>query len=294
MRVSRRVACGRLVSLISAFSAWQQQPASSDSSRVTAQSVGITDVNSGVLADPRALVDGEGIKPLIWGGRERCDPTDVACKQGGVESDLLNVQPVVPTEGRPTVTDRIGLDISVAGEKAGTIELGLWRSAAPESVDAFVRLAAGRLGDPDEEPASLERSVAVRVVKDKVVVLGALKNQGGSTVLVSGQTKPQRVPVRPPVTRDASNGISHDAAGLLSVRRGGGSFEFTLTPRANRELDAEDIVIGQVLSEQSMQLLERLNVLPTDNRRKAPLATVRIERARLRAVSGNVLDLATK
>ena len=38
---------------------------------------------------------------------------------------------------------------------------------------------------------------------------------------MSGRTKPQRFPVVPP-TNDDANDLSHDAAGLLSVRRGGG------------------------------------------------------------------------
>jgi len=52
-------------------------------------------------------------------------------------------------------------------------------------------------------------------------------------------------PVAPPLNDD-SNGVRHDAAGLLSVRRGGGSFAFTLTPRPNPDLDRDGIVIGQV------------------------------------------------
>ena len=339
MRVARfdGSVCRRAVLLmpLALFNGPAVLPAHAESERVTAQSVGIDQKNVGLLADPRALVDGDGIQPLIWGARERCDPTASSCKQGGVESDTGEIQPV-PSREALSVSDRVRLEISVGGTRVGAVELGLWRSAAPTAVDTFVKLSGGRLvTNPEDEPASLERSVVARVLADRAVVLGALKVQGGSTVLMAGKTKPQRVPVLPPTTNDdTAAGGSHDAAGLLSVRRGGGSFEFSLTPRANvchacnlcasracaracgtcpsllltlraseeapthgsvhgacvclhydarvppqRALDADNVVIGQVLNAEGMAILERINTLPTDNYRSAPLATVRVERA---------------
>ena len=256
-------------------------PAVASSGRVTAQSVGIDQTAVGVLSDPRALVGGEGLQPIIWGGRERCDPTDVTCKQGGESADGLAVQPVpVAPSSAGALSDRVNLEMSVGGERVGVLELGLWRAAAPSSVDAFVRLSGGRyVSRPGEDPASLERSVAARVLKDRAVVLGALKQTGGSTVLVAGKTRPQLVPVAPPATDDPPNGLAHSAAGLLSVASNGGTFEFTLLPRANAALDKTNIVIGQVLNADGMAILERLNVLATDNYQQRPLATVRIERA---------------
>ena len=102
----------------------------------------------------------------------------------------------------------------------------------PTLADAFVRLGRGMLTTGEnEEPASLERSTAVRILRNEAVVLGALRKPGGSTLLVAGQTRPQRVPVAPP-KYDDDNNLSHDAAGWLSVRRGGGSFEVGLARRS--------------------------------------------------------------
>jgi hypothetical protein len=81
------------------------------------------------------------------------------------------------------------------------------------------------------------------------------------------------VPVAPP-TNDDVNPTSHDAAGLVSVRRGGGSFEFALTTRPCRERDRDALVIGQVT--RGMELLERLNTLPSNNYDGGPLATVQV------------------
>lgn len=146
---------------------------------------------------------------------------------------------------------------------AGDLVLGLWRPAAPASVETFMSLVRGTLAPIEgDEPASYERSVVVRISKDKEVVLGGLKKQGGQTMLVAGQTRPKIVPVQPPFNDD-SNGAMHSAAGLISMRKGGGSFEFSISTRADPALDAGSIIIGQVL--EGMELLERVNTVPTNN-----------------------------
>ena len=43
-----------------------------------------------------------------------------------------------------------------------------------------------------------------------------------------------------------SNALRHDAAGVVSIANGGGTFEFTVTPGPNGQLDATHTVIGQV------------------------------------------------
>ena len=164
------------------------------------------------------------------------------------------------------------------------------------------------------------------------MVLGSLKVPNGQLRIMSGRTKPQRFPVVPPSNDDA-NDLSHDAAGLLSVRRGGGaplcgkrglgqlglqhappatgqaqgglqprpasaklaavfwlpahtglafligSFEFMLTPAANAKLDKEWLVIGQIVEPEGMQVLARLNSLPTNNYDQTPIVLVKVERA---------------
>ena len=189
--------------------------------RITAQGVGI-DQKVGLLADPRALIDGDGVQPLIWGGRDRCDPTDATCTAGGQVADAA-VQPVPMTPLEPSV--KVAFDLSIAGQPAGRLSLGLDRSAGPSSVETFVRLCRGTLvSEPDDEPATFDSSRALKVERDKAVVLGDLTKKGGSLRLVSGRTKPLRVPVVPP-SNDDTNSFSHNQPGLLSVRRGGGSFQ---------------------------------------------------------------------
>ena len=56
-------------------------------------------------------------------------------------------------------------------------------------------------------------------------------------------------------TNTDKNSLSHDGPGVLSMRRGGGAFEFSLTSRAAPALDSSWIVIGQVRSEASRVVL---------------------------------------
>lgn len=234
--------------------------------RTVAQSVGID--NKETLS---------GAIGIVWGGRERCDPTDDTCQAGGMDGVAAAALPV--PQPRSAVTDRFALDLVIAGQAAGRITLGLYRDAAPAASETLLQLARGELrSDPDDVPATLERSNLVRVLKDREVVLGSLKVPNGQLRLMSGKTKPQRFPVVPPSNNDA-NDLSHDAAGLLSVRRGGGSFEFLLTPAANAKLDKEWLVIGQIMEPEGMQLLARLNSLPTNNYDQTPIVLVKVERA---------------
>ena len=271
--VSRRALLAALPLLFS-----DPHHAIADSDRVRAQTVGI-DTGSPLL-DPRDPFGAQ--KGIIWGGRERRDPTDATCQQGGVETDESSVQIKPATPAGVEITDRVRFTLSIAGENAGELQLGLWRSAAPVSVDALVQTASGTYAPTrGDAPASYERSVAVRVSRDKEVVLGALKEQGGQKILVAGQTRPKVLPVVFPSNDDA-NGLSHDAPGLVSVRKGGGSFEISISTRSCPSLDKELIVVGQVL--EGMELLERLNTLPTNNYNAGPMATVRAERVSVQSV----------
>ena len=185
-----------------------------DSGRVTAQTVGI---------------EQESIGGIIWGGRERCDPTSVTCRAGGVEVESELVAQPVP-QARLQIGQRFSLQFQISGQPAGQITVGLWSSAAPVSCETFSALARGSLrSDPDDAPATLERSTVERVLKNREVILGKLTVPSGSLRLVAGRTKPQRFPVIPPRNDDADT-LSNDAAGLLSMRRGGGSTSFLLTP----------------------------------------------------------------
>ena len=86
--------------------------------RTVAQSVGID--NKETLS---------GAVGIIWGGRERCDPTDDTCQAGGTDGEAAEALAV--PQPRSAVTDRFALDLVIAGQAAGRITLGVYRDAAP-------------------------------------------------------------------------------------------------------------------------------------------------------------------
>ena len=61
-------------------------------------------------------------------------------------------------------------------------------------------------------------------------------------------------------TNQDRNELSHDRAGLLSVPKGGGSFEFAITPGANVLLDRDRIVIGEVIT--GLETVAAINSVP--------------------------------
>ena len=70
-----------------------------------------------------------------------------------------------------------------------------------------------------------------------------------------------------PTFEDAKSGLSHDMAGVVSVRKGNdGGYGFTIFPGANSNsagssiLDEDNVVVGRVI--EGMDVVEQLNGLP--------------------------------
>ena len=74
---------------------------------------------------------------------------------------------------------------------------------------------------------------------------------------VQGKFALRVAPTFPP---SEAAGLSHDAPGLLSVRRGGGSFDFSLTTAPSPEDDGDFAVIGRVI--EGADALAALDALP--------------------------------
>lgn len=219
---------------------------------------------------------------VTWGGSERCDPTDAACRQGGRVAEAGEIALRVP-EPRATVTDRAMLDLSLDRKPAGTFALGLYGAECPRSVETFLSLCRGDLATRvGEAPAGYAGSSIVRIDRGKSAVGGGLTQAGGMAELVLGETKPRFQPVVPAPNDEPGVG-GHDAPGLLSMRRGGGAVEYMLTlgPGPSRDLDREWIVIGQVLDSASLELLARLNLLPVNRYGANPLVKTSITACRV-------------
>eukprot|EP00802_Teleaulax_amphioxeia_P015060 Tamp_15143.p1 GENE.Tamp_15143~~Tamp_15143.p1 ORF type:complete len:343 (-),score=69.65 Tamp_15143:538-1422(-) len=155
--------------------------------------------------------------------------------------------------------------------------VGLYGEEAPKTVAAFLELAEGDLmapcidedeatGDPEDfassqrskltkrqiykqckaqedKPVGYEYSQVWRVVKDQRIDLGRINKQ-----------------FRQAPYNDDENSLKHDKAGLLSMVKNGGVFEFTMTPKANPKLDETNTVFGRVL--EGEEVVELFNEMP--------------------------------
>jgi len=196
------------------------------------------------------------------GGKDRCDAAfDVNCGSDGVKLKSLEVYPP-PKLADFEVTDRVFMEFSAAGSMIGRITIGLFRNAAPTSVDVFARMVEGRL----TSGLSYASSQVFKVEKDKRIDLGRLAKGAGKTEVrsidYSGYVRRKYVSTADRGTENSDgNSLRHNAPGLVSMVKGGGSFEFVITPSPTPDptLDDDHIVIGQVL--EGMDVVARLNNL---------------------------------
>lgn len=175
----------------------------------------------------------------------------------------LSAIAVLPTMSRASAvaTNTVFMDISVAGNPAGRVVIALYAQEAPVSVDTFVKLINGTLRNRGGKTAGFKYSQAAKVVPDKRVELGRVK-QIDALNQQPGLPQRQTVGVDVPENRDA-NQLHHDMSGLVSVRRGG-SFEFSLMLAPDQAMDEQNLVIGRVV--EGMDVVERLGKVPTNRK----------------------------
>jgi cyclophilin family peptidyl-prolyl cis-trans isomerase len=128
-----------------------------------------------------------------------------------------------------------------------------------------LKVCQGTLRGRGGRTVSYAYSQAWRIVKDVRVDLGRVK-QIDELNQSPGTPQRQIALIEVPENRDV-NDIAHSVAGAVSVRRGGGAFEFSVNPQpaeVGSELDLEDIVIGRVL--EGMDTIEAINRVPTNQK----------------------------
>ena len=197
---------------------------------------------------------------------------------------------VPPAPATPEITSKAALQIAVgAGADTQQMEIGLYDSEAPvscsstvwvpmllliiaclhawqESAKLFRGLCDGSLS---ELPGVTYRgSIATRVEKDKAILLGRPPSGSAQEIERSidgtGYVRSQLVNRAERYANNDSNDLKHDRPGVVSMQRGGGSFEFTIAPKANPALDSDNVVIGQVLLDEGdgRELLTTINQVP--------------------------------
>ena len=171
-----------------------------------------------------------------------------------------SARPAVAADA-PQITDRVRLTVSIGSAPGRDLVIGLYGTEAPSAVRNFLGLSAGSI---DGMP-SYSGSMVSKVVKDTYILAG--RPAAGDTRSVEqsidsyGYVRKSFVDRAQDLRNSDENSLLHDRAGLVSVPRGGGAFEFMLTPAANLELDRDRLVIGEVMEGQDV--LAALNELPT-------------------------------
>jgi len=171
----------------------------------------------------------------------------------------------------PRISDRCYLDMELNGKLLGRVVVGLWGEEAPTSVQTFAQLC----GKTYPGGLSYAYSAMSKVFPNQLVVLGKITGDGTKKVDKKiDETGRVRVTYTDRATYETANtdspSTSHSSEGLVSVRRGGGTFEFGVTLQPMPDLDRDYIVIGQVLEGMDViKRLSRVKYIPPEDLREA-------------------------
>ncbi|KAL7542143.1 hypothetical protein ACHAXR_011567 [Thalassiosira sp. AJA248-18] len=140
--------------------------------------------------------------------------------------------------------------VTTEGYKSKCKPLDTTRTLQKEQLEAN-KVYNSCLDKEDTLGVNYDYSQVWRVVKDERIDVGA----------VSGKF----IARENPNFEDAKSGLTHDAAGVVSVLRGNdGGYSFTIFPGGSSggasALDEDNIVVGRVI--EGMDIVERLNSMP--------------------------------
>ena len=197
-------------------------------------------------------------------------------------SNPARVNADTATTAAATITDKVRLEFvqQVSAEESLSlpITIGLFGKDAPQAVSAFKATCAGELAVPCPAEVDVSGEVMERSKQSKKAALRACLGSEGAPVsyaystiwsiqrgkrIDAGQVQGKyALRLAPSIPPNESAALTHDAAGLLSVRRGGGSFDFGITTAPTPEFDEDFIVIGRVIDGMdSVEVLDRAPVV---------------------------------